>query len=254
MDYKHNNYGGKRKREAYSSSKRYKKQYSSIGDRVLGGAGGTPKPEMKAVDLDFIHPLFDVTGNPTLLNGAVPGAQSYQRIGRRVCLKSILIRGMINFGAHNNNFADDCVRILVIYDRQSNGATPALADVIQSQSPAGVPITSPYSPMNINNTRRFLVLKDQSWAMNQIFVVPQVANVGTNLQPSSALTDYTTLHFKWYINRKLKNLLTEFNAGAAGTVADITSGAVYLFAIGKWGAGAGNWACDFCSRVRFCDL
>ena len=87
----------------------------------------------------------------------------------------------------------------------------------------------------MDNRDRFLVLKDKT--------IP-IDSLGGN---SSAVVKM--------FNRI--NLPTIFNAGTAGTVSDITSGAIYLLAIGESATGAGSPTTvpfiEFQSRIRYDD-
>jgi len=91
------------------------------------------------------------------------------------------------------------VRLLIVYDKQTNGATPATVDIES--------VDAIRSPMNLNNNERFIIVADETY------------------EPVNGAT--TAIYGKGY--RKL-NLPVEFNAGSAGTVADITKGALFALA------------------------
>jgi len=86
----------------------------------------------------------------TLLNSIDQGTTSSQRVGRKVQLKSIQMRWAFGF---DNNFSS---RLLVVYDRDCNGVTPTMADIL---GPAAFPRMT--APMNLANTDRFVVLHDE---------------------------------------------------------------------------------------------
>lgn len=159
--------------------------------------------ELKYVDIQNQQNQFDDVGVGVLLNGLVPGTGASQRIGKKVTLKSIQIRGAINAGALGVNPFSGFGRMFIIYDKQANAAFPTIASILEQ--------TSGTSPMNMDNRERFLVLYDRQFALDQF---------GGN--PSAQVKMYKKL-----------NLTTVFNAGTAGTVADITSGAVYVVFINE---------------------
>lgn len=250
-------YGKKRKYSYSFGNKGNKRRFygnttSSSSSKITSAKAYAP--ERKCIDVESVQLQFDLAGNQQLLNGAIAGAQSYTRIGRRVCSKTLAIRGQILYGGNNNTFGNDYLRLMLVYDRSPNGAAPATSDVLQSTTNGGGTSTTPFSPLNINNAKRFFVLRDESWSINQVAVVPNMPPGGgaIQLEPSSEATDFKERSFKWFIGKKVRDLITEYNAGATGGIGDITSGALFLMAVGQ--NGSGNYKVRFTSRWRFCDV
>lgn len=112
-----------------------------------------------------------------------------------------------------------------------------MTDVLQS--------ATSISHLNPNNRDRFKILWDKQFAFGPI----KVDNTATQSYSwAQGPSVYSVKYFK-----KL-NLEMIFNAGSAGTIADVTSGALYLLTIGTTAAGT-NTDADFIvtTRVRFDD-
>lgn len=134
-----------------------------------------------------------------LLNGMAPGSDASSRIGRRVTIKSLLIRYAF-MGASTGTWGSP-MRILVVYDKQSNAAAPAITDIL---------LTDDYSSCNnLSNRDRFVTIFDN--------ITGGCGGGGGEPSTASGVL-YKRLNFE-----------TMFNAGSAGTIADITSGAIYMF-------------------------
>lgn len=84
----------------------------------------------------------------------VRGTDNNTRIGDKINIKSILSRISVESPAANN-IGDNCsVRVMLIYDRQSNGAVAEIAKLLQDP-------TQVYSPLNSDNSGRYRVIWDK---------------------------------------------------------------------------------------------
>lgn len=137
------------------------------------------------------------TGNLQLLNGVATGATAITRQGRRITMKSLYVIWEGSMAA--TSAGASALRLLIVYDKQANAAAPVATDVLASDAI--------YDMNNLSNSRRFVTLMDKT-----------IDSVGTGGPQSWFLKEYKKL-----------NLITEFNTGTAGTIADITSGSVYAF-------------------------
>jgi hypothetical protein len=162
----------------------------------------------------------DTVGAIALANGIAPGFDIAGRLGRLVTMKSILV-DIEDFVTAATGM-DQYHRTLLVYDRQTNGAALAITDVLTS-----VNVLAPY---NFGNSARFVILYDQVHYLN------------ATTEPGSGL------HYKIRIRRPLDVV---FNAGVAGTVADIQSGSLYLIAIGNVGVGVAAGAVVSQFTVKF---
>lgn len=196
----------------------------------------------------YVDHLVDVRGAPSfgtnidsinLLNGLVPGSQHYQRIGRQVRIKRIKLSAQLGTNPDDTTHAaQQSWRIMLLLDRQANGAAPAITDIFGGILNNG---TNAYStafsglmPINPVNLQRFHVLSDY---------VKQATSLVTTTSP-----DYNI--YMWVDIDVSLNVLTKYNAGTAGTVADIVQNAIYLVAL-RSNADDGNDFLRFWARVFF---
>lgn len=155
------------------------------------------------------------------LNACLTGTTATTRNGRKIRLKSVLIKAEFYFLSPvqgNSPF-----RWLVVYDKQTNGANPAATDILT--------VDTIISPMNLTNSERFKVLADMH---------DELSSVSDGV-----------LSMKRYIPL---NLDTVFNTGTAGTVADIATGGLFLVVYANNLATSGtNYTGQIYTRVRFVD-
>lgn len=185
--------------------------------------------ERKVIDVDPANYAFDTTGSVTLLNGVATGTDFTDRIGRKIVLKSLYLRGIIK--PVDNNVGNTLCRMLVVYDMQSNGAAPAITDVLKSSSPA--------AQLNMNNRDRFRVLIDKQFALGAV-----------SDAAGASLAGSPTVHsLKKY---KKCNLEVLFN-GTTNAIGSIATGSLYMITVGDQVAGNGGQGL-ISSRVRFVDM
>ena len=183
--------------------------------------------EWKFLDTTLSAPNgFSTTATMTLLNGLQPGSSASQRIGQKVTIKSIQIKLAADMNA---NFLPTLCRWFLVVDRQSNGAAPAaITDILNA--------ASPYALRNLDNRKRFKILLDKT---------RQVAdhnNAGSN-------------GVFWNVYMKFRRpFIVEYNAGVAGTVADIVSNSLYLMTIADQAPGATCPNLYGKARIRYTDM
>ena len=177
--------------------------------------------EFKSVDVVNGADL-NTTGFVTLLNGMTRGDDISQRIGREVTLRSVQLTYQI--GSKNNTGTDQYVRVMLVYDRQANGSTALISDILSG--------SNTYAPRNLENRHRFSILYDRMIAFN------------ASGEPGSRRV------LRFY--RRLNHPVT-FNGNTGGTIADIQTGALYFVAIGSNPAGATDAAGIMQTRVRYQD-
>jgi len=158
----------KKSRDSGSSTKRSRSKGPSGGvkamDYVYAAAprGGPPRgPEKKAVDNAVAVYEFNDTGTIGHIGGTVPGSGRWQRIGRQMNYRSVHIKGTIyiatpNVGTVSNEYA----RLVLVYDKSPNGSTPSMGDILADVDSAGAVTTNSFSGLNLNNSKRFLILRD----------------------------------------------------------------------------------------------
>ena len=111
--------------------------------------------EAKVVDTDPANYSMDTTGSITLINGVATGSDFTDRIGRKIILKSVYVRGIIKPVDSQTN--DALCRMMVVYDMQANGAAPAITDILKS--------ATSQSQLNMNNRDRFKIIFDKVVAL-----------------------------------------------------------------------------------------
>jgi len=204
---------------------------SGLAPLRTGGFFGTRRTitEKKTVDVDPVSVNVTSTATFNLLNGIATGTDFTDRIGRKVNLKSLFIR--YNVGPEDQTVTDNLVRILVVYDNQTNGAAPIIGDVLKS--------ANSLSQLNLNNRDRFKVLWDKEI---QLTFASNTATVAVSFGQNG------------YCGKKFKSLrnLEMIFGGTAATVASIQTGSIYLITIGSATAGAAS-TFSFSSRIRFVD-
>lgn len=227
--------GGKRKYEG--ESKTVKKHGSSKTTQRLKKASlarkfGTKNevsPEVKFIDTS-INSNTSSTGVVALLNGVVEGTDAINRIGRKIEMSSMEYKlkfaqtagVLVGYPDGGLSF-----RMAIVYDRQPNAAALAWTDVFDQNAN----VLTPYSGRNINNLDRFEVLAQE-------FCV--ISSGGPN---NVIMSRYVKMSHD-----------VRFNAGNAGTIADITSGALFCIFADDNNTGA-NFATLFGRiRVRFHDM
>ena len=152
------------------------------------------------------------------LNDVAQGTTAITRIGRKILIKSVLVQGIIATNTGNS------ARVLIVYDRQPNGALPAATDVLTSNTIMAV--------QNLDNRDRFIILAD-------IMPYDQEENISN---PSAS----SGFGYKRYIKCNLETIY----GGNAGTIADINSGSLLMMTNCNGGTITGETGIQ---RVRFID-
>lgn len=196
--------------------------------------------ELKVQDLATATYQVNTSGSITLLAIPTVGADYNARIGRKITLKSLFIRGRLvletAIALTGTLSIAQQGRLIICYDLQPNGAAPAITDILITADPA--------SHLNLNNRDRFRILCDKEYVFDPSFY----QNTATQAYSFMGRTIYNVKIFKRL------NLDMIFNAVNGGTVADISSGALYMVWIGSAAAGTNSDTNAIVStRVRYAD-
>lgn len=189
-----------------------------------GGAIAASAGERKFVDntVTLAVPLAFTWSAAQLLNGLALGTSASTRIGRKIVMKSLLLRYRWQLAA--TSVGGSPCRILVVYDKQANVAAPAITDILFSDTFT--------SANNLSNRDRFVTLSDH---------LTDPVSTGNDFAVSDVI----------YKNLNLESL---FNAGTAGDITDITTGSVYLFACQASTITVAAPALVYMSRIRYTDV
>ena len=116
------------------------------------------------------------------------------------------------------------IRCMIFVDTQNNGALPAVTDVLQT--------ASRLSPLNMVNSKRFIVLQDELFDMN-------IYQTTTGM--------YRTMKFF-----KKLDFHTKYRDGTS-SVTGANTNAIFCLYISNISAGATAPSVSFTNRIRFMD-
>jgi len=159
---------------------------------------------------------------PLCLFAPTVGAGLNQRIGRKVNVRKLKVRGMITVPQQAAQAAADSptlVRLLVLQDMQTNAAQFTASDVINGATGANCIV----SYQNPNGFGRFRVLKDKIWTLGNFSMANETQ------APAGLVQQGNVWSFKFTINFR-KPVLVNFNATNGGTVADIIDNSFHIMA------------------------
>lgn len=205
--------------------------------------------ELKGMDTDIsFNPVIASTttnGNTTTLNLIQSGTGSWNRVGRKVTLKSLRVKGVascFHFLDAGSDILGNTIRIMVVWDRQPAGATePLFSDIFGVTSQAGTETQTYFSPPKYDTMDRFRVLKD--WDINSTAdATPTAANFVRN---EFSIDSYISLN----------DLETTYSGQSSPmTIADINNGALYLIARAQRQNNViTEWTVSAVCRIRYVD-
>lgn len=209
---------GKRKGGAFFSNKRSRAAFKAPRQTVkqLVAQALMQVVEKKWVDIAEAAYACDTTGTITALNLTAEAAGPSGRIGRKITMTAVQLAGTIQ-PFDNITQAAHC-KVLLIYDKQPNGALPAMTDIFVA--------STSNSFMNLNNRDRF-----------QVLAVHDVAIGTQDNTATQAFAGSPTVHVvKTY---KTINLPTIYD-GATAAIGDVQTGSLLLVTVGDRAAGLGG--------------
>lgn len=237
-----------RRRKSRSYRRRLKRRRTRAPRRT-GGWRNPLRHELKFLDSASAGTLgksaseCTVADNPAIvcLNAPVQGSGATQRIGRQIMIRKIL--GRVKFfnrtaptGSAFESWAPT-VRWMLVYDMQTNGTAPTQAQLFSA--PADISTLQ-----NLDNRDRFKILMDKVFTF---------AKIGMRQVDEGQATAGQAKTYKFY---KRVNLPVQFNAGNAGTVADIATGSLHLVCFSDGGSNdpTYNAHIDALIRIRYSDM
>lgn len=223
----------------------YGNSLAAMQGRSVGSRG---TPETKFVDTASFSANFVSTATPpTAVPLIIPvqGAAAYNRIGQKITLRSLRMRGLI---ANSATGIQILGRVLVVYDKQANAALPVWTDVILAVTSAGAASSNITDGLNMANRDRFIVLADEQ------INFPAITNTGGVLSNLAFPQEKNPSMFNFDRFIPLKDMEMHFNNTNGGTYADIQTGSVSVFFAMEAGGTAASWTFTGSTRARYRDF
>jgi len=200
--------------------------------------------EKKVVDIGNGNFGINSTGTITAINLIQTGSSYYQRVGRKINMTSVEIRGSI-FSAGATPTAETA-RLMILYDKQPNGALPSNQDVLQTVQQSGAITTTVNSRRNLDKRDRFVCLWD-----HQVECPGQQSGAASNDAPINTDQISTVIHK--YI--RLPNLVTQYQADSSpAVIGDIATGSLFLLTFGENPSGDTSHQLSATIRLRYKDM
>lgn len=188
------------------------------------------------------------TGTIECINLIQVGSSMFNRIGRKIEMRSIrLVCDLSTINATRATIDSEIGRIMVIYDRQTNGANPAMADFLQDTDQLGTNTTSPLGGINMNNRERFVTIIDKKITVPQ---ATDTAGVLTNVFPNDIQIPTRIDEF-----RKLRGLTTHYKADSnPAVIGDIATGGLFIISLAQQVAGNELFRFSYNVRLKYQDV
>ncbi len=219
---------GKRKRNGYVVTTRKRQKYAkrSYAGRFANGG------ELKFHDVDLDDAIVSNSGTVTAsINLIAQGVTESTRVGRKCTIKNIgwqYVYSLPEITAAGSPPPFDNLRIIMFMDKQANGVTAAVLDILET--------ADFQSFKNLSNTGRFRTLMDKTIPLNY--------KAGAGLTASS---DWPSVTFKGSFYKSC-NIPIEFSAGT-GAITEIRSNNIGVLLISS--ANVSGFASKI--RLRFSD-
>ncbi|UOF78323.1 capsid protein [Circoviridae sp.] len=184
--------------------------------------------ELKYLDTVPGAVTLNLTGTAVLLNGLAEGSGPSNRVGRRVNMKSLLMRLWID-GTGLTSAQAAVARVVLVLDRQANSATAlTFSDLLVTPATYGALAVN-----NLDNRERFRVLFDRSYALS--------LNAGRSTVAINKFLRFNPL------------IPVQYDAATANA-ADISSGQLWLAFIGTSATVTVSLSALSYCRLRYLDL
>lgn len=184
--------------------------------------------EMKNLDIAGNNQNYDSTGTLTPINLIGESLTNSGRVGQTVCIKEIELHRDFN-PANTYTSPSQACRTMIVYDRQPNGALPAITDILTS--------STSLSFYNVNNRGRFVIVSDN---IEDVCIGGGAGTQSLFIHPS--------------LKTKMKVSLPVIFGTANANIAAINTGALLLITIGSETAGATNTLlANFHTRILYTD-
>jgi len=199
-----------------------------LGTSGFYGRRATSGSELKFLDTTLAPTTAAAAGTVTTNLVAIPQNDTESgRVGRRVVIRSIHLRGNVRIDSTGTAAAgaDQC-RLILVQDKQANGAAFAVTDVLASADYR--------SHKNLDNVSRFRILMDKQISLN-----------------ATASFSAATVEHQYTLNQYMKCYIPmDYDASAAtGAITTQKSNSVALLMISE----NANAIVSYIARVRYSD-
>lgn len=194
----------------------------------------------------------NTNGDCFVLNLIQAGSGSWNRIGRKVNLQSVRLRGEVIHQytdvAVTGVISANSLRMVVVWDKQPSGAAiPTFDTVFGTTSQLGTEATLYKDALKFDNMDRFAVLKDCIIDCN-----PNLFNAAAGTQDAT----FSLYSFDEYIKLGSREVLFSGQSNPM-TIADISTGALYVYFRAQANSGASNQliiTANSHARLRYVDV
>lgn len=179
------------------------------------------------------------------LNCPVEGNDMNNRVGRRIEIYKVVIRGVLNntgAGDLADPLGPGIFRYILYIDKQANGTQSQSEDLLSTVGAGPTIVNNVNAFQSIANLGRFRVLKDRILRPGVAIAFNDSATTGTQKCPDK--------YFKCSHKFK-KPLITRFNATNGGTYADIVDNAIHFILYSNDDGQA--WTCSYHARLYYKD-
>lgn len=193
--------------------------------RTVAKLSARPTAELKYYDVTRAAGTVSGAGtvDPTFAN-IVAGTGPSNRLGRLITVHEIEVLGNVSVPTTATlGQAWDCFRLMVVQDKQCNGAAYGVTDLLVTGDEKSL--------LNPLNECRFDILKEALYEVNQGVAIATTGEAG-----------------RWFRFKLPVNIVLEYSANA-GTVADLRSNNINLFAVTRNGVGV----IEYTARLRYTD-
>ncbi len=166
------------------------------------------------------------------LNIVPEGNGESDRIGRKITIHNIRMRGQLNLFASPASTSGTIVRVMVYQDMQTNGAAATVGDLLESANWRAY--------RNLANQSRFVVLLDKVMAIS-----PQAATI-TSADVIATQNVARVFHF----NKKCAIPIEFDNSATTGVITSQRSNNIGVLYI----AEAATVTLDYICRIRYTDV
>jgi len=242
-------YQAYRAKKMASRKSRYTSKRNQPNYKALRKNTGEKKGMDTLIGSATIIDTTTTNGSCTVLNLVQQGSGSWNRIGRQIYLKSVRIRGVINCAITTTttpwSTSTSTCRMVLVWDKQPSGGTiPTWDTIFGVTAQDGTESSTVTSNLRYDNMGRFQVLRD---------VILTCENIQSNLAVN-ANNVAADMQIDEYV--KLGNRTTIYQGqNTPMTIADISTGALYLFFRDCSTGTANTWTTglDLNARLRYTD-